>query len=261
MKKRSHLFIPDAQVRSGVNTDHLRALGNYIVEKQPDVIINIGDFADMPSLSSYEKPGSKYLEGMRYVDDIAAAKEAMHTLLAPMKEYNAKQRKNKHRPYKPEMHLTLGNHEDRITRAINSDPIRLESTLSLDHLEYEKDWIVHPFLVPVMIDGIAYCHYFVNPNGLTGHPVGGTITSKLSNLKMSFSMGHQQALQYGMAYDAVGKRLHGLVAGSFYSHDEGYMGPQKNNQHWRGVVMKHEVEDGQYDPMFVSLDYLVENYL
>jgi hypothetical protein len=261
ISKRTHLFIPDAQVRHGVPTDHLRALGNYIVDKQPDVIVNIGDFADMASLSSYEKPGSKYMENMRYKLDIDSAKEAMNELLLPMKEYNKKQRKNKHKPYKPEMHMFLGNHEDRINRALNADPIHLEGVISMDDLEYEKDWIVHPFLVPHIIDGVAYCHYFVNPNGLTGHPVGGTIMTKLNNLKCSFSMGHQQQLQYGMSYDGTGKRLHGLVAGSFYQHDEGYMGPQKNQQHWRGVVMKHEVADGQYDPMFVSLDFLLENYL
>ena len=48
MKK--HLVIPDCQVKSDVPLENLEWIGRYIVDKKPDVIINIGDFADMPSL-------------------------------------------------------------------------------------------------------------------------------------------------------------------------------------------------------------------
>ena len=37
------------------------------------------------------------------------------------------------------------------------------------------------------------------------------------------------------------------------------MGNQGNN-HWRGLVVLHEVKDGQFDEMFVSLDYLRKKY-
>ena len=50
----THLVIPDVQVKPGHDYSFLKAIGNYIVKKRPDVIINIGDFADMPSLSSYD---------------------------------------------------------------------------------------------------------------------------------------------------------------------------------------------------------------
>lgn len=51
---KSILYIPDCQIKPDVPLDHLRWLGNYIVKKQPDIIVNGGDFADMPSLSSYD---------------------------------------------------------------------------------------------------------------------------------------------------------------------------------------------------------------
>ena len=50
------------------------------------------------------------------------------------------------------------------------------------------------------------------------------------------------------------------MAGAFYSHYEKYKGPY-GNQHWRGVVVKNEVKDGQYDIMKVSLKYLIDKYL
>jgi hypothetical protein len=42
-------------------------------------------------------------------------------------------------------------------------------------------------------------------------------------------------------------------------HDEEYLGPEGNN-YWRGIVVKHEVRNGMYDPMFVSLDYLLRKW-
>jgi hypothetical protein len=257
---RRHLMIPDAQVKDGVPTEHLEALGHYIVEKQPDVIVNIGDFADMPSLSSYEKPGSKYFEGKRYTLDVHSTRKAMERLLKPMKDYNASQAAKGLPLYKPEMHLTLGNHCNRIDRAIAADPVRLDGVISVDDLGFKDDWIVHDFLKPVEIDGILYCHYFVNTLSLKKSVIGGTMDNKLQKIGQSFSMGHQQILQYGMRYLNSGKCHHGLVAGAFYMHDEDYMSFQ-GNHHWRGVVMKNEVADGEYDPCFVSLDFLLRKYL
>ncbi len=48
------------------------------------MVINGGDFADMPSLSSYDI-GKKTFEGRRYKADIEAAHSAMEALLAPIK--------------------------------------------------------------------------------------------------------------------------------------------------------------------------------
>lgn len=256
-----HLLIPDTQVAPGRSIEHLKALGNYIVAKKPDVIIHIGDHADMPSLSTYEKKGSKYFHDKNYREDIDSSHVGMQTLLSPLWNYNDKQVKNRKKRYKPRMVMTLGNHEERIKRAVHSDPV-LAGTIGIDDLCYEDyGWEVHPFLDIVMIDGIAYSHYFVNPCGLMCNPVGGTIENKLKLLGCSFTMGHQQHCQWGMKYNALGKQINGLVCGVFNPYDEDYLGPQKNRQYWRGVVMKHAVKDGAYDPMMVSLDYLMENYL
>jgi hypothetical protein len=89
------------------------------------------------------------------------------------------------------------------------------------------------------------------------------IETKIKTLGRSFTQGHQQVLQYGVrpAWDSRGKPTmqHGLVAGACYLHDEDYMGPQ-GNAYWRGIVVCHEVRDGTYDPMFLSLDYLCRRY-
>ena len=139
-----HLVIPDCQIRHGDDFGFLRALGNYIVAKRPDTIICLGDFADMPSLSSYDI-GKKSFEGRRYSLDIAAAREAMQVLLQPLKDFNTKAKKNKEKLYHPRMVLTMGNHEHRINRAVENDS-KLEGVLSTDNLQYKEfGWEVsHP---------------------------------------------------------------------------------------------------------------------
>ena len=71
-----HLIIPDTQVKRDVDLSYLEWIGKYIVDKKPDVIVQIGDFADMPSLSSYDV-GKKSFEGRRYKDDIEAAEKRL----------------------------------------------------------------------------------------------------------------------------------------------------------------------------------------
>lgn len=257
-----HLYIPDVQAKDGVPFDHLEALGNYIVEKKPEVIVCAGDWADMPSLSSYDV-GKKSFEGRSYTKDIKAARLAMEVFLQPLKSYNLKQSLLKKKQYKPRMVMTWGNHDKaRIDRAIEFDR-KLEGLISVDDLGFDKEygWECHDFLKIVNIDGIRYSHYFCNPNSLIKNCVGGNIDTKLKNLGWSFSMGHQQHLQYGIQYLPDGTRRQGLVAGAFYLHKEQYMGVQGDASHWRGVVMKNEVKDGTYDPCFISIDYLIKKYL
>lgn len=255
----THVVIPDTQVKPGVPTDHLSWIGQYIVDRlsgQSNVrIVHLGDHADMPSLSLYDK-GKKAMEGRRYLADIEAANRGFAELNAPLVQYNAKRVLYKEKQWWPERHILLGNHEDRITRAAEDDA-QLDGLLSLDALNYaELGWTVHPFLKPVFLDGVAYAHYFANP--MTGRPYGGMVLTRLKTIGHSFTMGHQQTLDYALRFVA-GKSQHGLVAGACYLHDEDYKGWQ-GNAHWRGIVVKHEVRDGSYDPMFVSLDYLCRRY-
>jgi len=251
-----HLVIPDVQVK-GNQTDFrfLERIGMYIVEKQPDKVVCLGDFSDMESLSSYDK-GKKSFEGRRYRKDVEASHRANEALWKPLRAYNDKQRKNGKKQYNPEKLLLLGNHEDRIARAVNDDP-KLEGVLSIGDLKYESfGWQVAPFLDVRVVDGIAYSHYFTS--GLMGRPVG-TAAAQLSKKHMSCIAGHQQGLQIATGHRADGKRLTSIIAGSCYEHKEDYLGPQ-GNEHWRGFLVLHEVNDGQFDLMPVSLEYMEKKY-
>ena len=242
-------ILPDAQVRPGVPTDHLLAAGKFIVDKKPDIVVVLGDWWDMPSLSSYEKAGTKSFEGRRYKDDCVVGNEAMKLLLSPLK---------RRKKGKPRMVFVLGNHEHRIERAIEADPAHLDGIIGYHDLDL-SGWEVHGYQEIVDIEGVLFSHSFVNPDSLLKNVLGGNIDNKMQKIGSSFVMGHQQHLQFGTRSLSSGKQLIGIVAGSYYQHDEDYLGPQGNN-HWRGCVMLNEVRDGYGDPMFLSLDYMLRRY-
>jgi hypothetical protein len=249
------LVIPDAQVKPGHPVDYLRRIGEFIVDKKPDVIVNIGDFADMPSLSSYDR-GTKAFEGRRYKADVEAVHAGMDALLGPLNDYNRKAAKGHRERYNPRRILTLGNHEYRIVRATNEDP-KLDGTIGLEDLKYQAyGWEVYDFLDVVVVGGIAFSHYFVT--GVAGRPAG-TAAAQLRKTNMSSVAGHQQGKQIAYGTKADGTTITSIIAGSCYEHDEDYLGAQ-GNKHWRGVIMLHDVKDGMFDEMFVNLEYLKRKY-
>ena len=250
-----HAFIPDLQIKPGVPLDHLTWIGKYLAEKKPDVIVQIGDAADMHSLSSYDV-GKKSFEGRTYKEDVEVVKDGMSMLLQPIREEQARLRRNKEKQWNPELILTLGNHEARITRAIDLDR-KLDGLIGIDDLGYKSaGWTVYPFLEVVVRGGIAYSHYFTS--GVLGRPIS-TAAMQLTKKHMSCVAGHQQGRQIAYGRRADGKEMTSIICGSCYLHDEDYLGNQ-GNAHYRGLYMFHEVDDGAFDEMAVSLEYLRRQY-
>jgi hypothetical protein len=166
------------------------------------------------------------------------------------------QHRNKKGLYRPRMVLTLGNHEHRINRVINDEPL-LDGTISTDDLEYASfGWEVYPFLEVVVIEGIAFSHYFTT--GAMGRPAS-SAQAMLNKKHMSCIAGHQQGRMSATAVKADGKQITAIIAGSCYEHDEDYLGPQ-GNKHWHGIIMLHNVQDGEFDECFIPLHYIKEKY-
>ena len=240
---KTHCFIPDTQIKPGVPIDHLGWIGQYIEEKRPDIVIHAGDHWDMHSLSIYDK-GKRKAEGARYQDDIDAGVAAMEYLQDQW-------------TYSPRKVFLCGNHEQRIERHVNANP-ELYGKLSYDDFCLnDLGWEFHDFLKPVCIDGVYYVHFVANP--MTGKPWGGQAHTRLKNVGFSFTMGHQQVKDIAQIDLTNGVTRRALIAGACYLHDEDYKGYQ-GNHHWRGIIFKHEVKDGNYCLMELSLDYLCRRY-
>jgi hypothetical protein len=207
----------------------------------------------MHSLSSYDLKQVGF-ENRCYKADIDAGNDAMKLLMAPIHKYN-KGRKNK---YLPRLVLTLGNHEERINR-FREDAENSRFRNIVTQKDFELDgWKVVPFKKVIKIDGINYAHYFYAQN--SGRPIGGLAQFKLTKLKFSYVMGHQQEMSAAREALSNGQVLRGLMAGCCYQHDETYRGPQANTE-WRGIHLLHGVKNGNYDHCEVSLKFLRERYL
>lgn len=255
---KMHIIIPDTQVKPNVNTDHLRHIGQYILDHKPEVIVHIGDHFDMPSLSSYDK-GKKSFEGRRYKADIAAGIAGMEKLLAPIVAYN-KNAKKLHRPrYKPEMHFMIGNHEQRIERAADEHP-ELDGTIGFEDFKLkEMGWNVHDFLDIEVVDGINYVHYIQSDNSPRAIGSAKMIAQKMSR---STIVGHQQSLDYHYlpSRRAGDPAIQAIISGAAYTHREEYRGNQ-GQQHFRGILRLSGVDGkGGFCPMFIDLDYLKRRY-
>lgn len=225
------------------------------MEYKPDVIVVIGDWWDLPSLSTHDAPGSKEAEGRNVLSDIEAGNKGFELLVGPMRREMARIASNRKRKWQPECHFTLGNHEDRLTRAISRDP-KFDGLLTLDSLK-TPGFQRHPYLKIVNLDGFRYCHYFPNP--FTGRPIGGTIINRLNHIGGSFVQGHQQGFQYASkAYpDHV---AHGLVCGRFYRHHETYRPHDVQMAEWNGIIILNRVHEGDADLMPLRYEYLAEKY-
>lgn len=211
------------------------------------MLIDLGDNADFPSVSTHSQPGSLEKEGQRLIADIEVAKEADRIMFEAMGDFRPKR-----------MIRLRGNHEQRLERYLQSNPV-LDGLVGL-HLLDDGEWEIVPFKngAPgvIVVDGIHYAHYFANPN--TGKPIGGSATYKLSAIGVPFVQGHVQGYDIGTRQYATGKVIRGIVAGSYYAHDEPYKG-QANN-HDRCCVVLNEVKDGRFSEMPLTIDYLCRKY-
>jgi len=254
---RRHMWIPDTQIRPGVPTEHIDAAANAIVHYKPDVLVVAGDWWDMPSCSRWMEKGTLEREGARIRADLDAGNEAFGRLVKPMYAECARLVQGKRKRWDPICDFHFGNHEDRLDRYVNNNP-ELQGMFSREQM-LTPGFNRHEFLTIVERDGISYSHYFANQ--LSGRSIGGTIPNRLNKIGRTFVQGHEQGFLYGVQQYPGKVTRSGLVAGSFYMHDEKYRGLQSNGE-WRGVVVLNEVrEGGKYDIMPLTMDYLLRKFI
>lgn len=249
-----HLFLPDTQIKPGLDLSHIEWAGRYIADKRPEVLILGGDWFDMPSLSAWDR-GKKAAEGRRVKADIEAGNRGLALLENTINKHVGK-------TYRPRKFVTLGNHEDRISRAVEEDA-RLDGQLSLDDLDFQKHgWKVYPFLKPVVVDGVSYQHYCpLNSKGAVTNSKNGASSAQAQGraLMRSAVSGHKQGLDIAMI-PTPEKMIVSVIAGSYYRHHENYLTPV-GNHHWRGLLVLNDVRHGgTAEPMPVSIQYLERRY-
>lgn len=248
------LVIPDIQAKPGDDLKHIEALNKYILDKRPENIVQLGDLWDFPSLSSYDR-GKKTAEGRRLVDDWEIGCMAVAVLMEGWEDAN----------YEPTLIYTAGNHEYRVDRHADEYP-NMDGFMP-DYLGYMEamGWEAYPFLEPVTLEGITFCHFFPknSKGGVSAASARNGAASAMAQLKNNMTSciaGHKQGYD-SATYPTAKGRLRAEIVGSFYQHDEEYMGPHGNG-YWRGVLMLNRVDGkGDYSKLEVDLAWLMEKYL
>ena len=232
-------------------------LGQLIYDLRPDYCIDLGDGADMRSLNSFDTRYPQAIVSQSYEKDIETYNDSQERL-------RWKLRHNKRK--KPYWIGFEGNHENRITRAINIDP-RLEGQrygVSYGHLQTDhwfNDYHRYNNSGPALAsyDGILYGHFVSGGN--FGTAISGLhhANTLISNTTVSTTVGHSHKFDYKYKGSARPNPIHGLVAGCFKGKEEGWAG--QANLDWRtGVCVKTEIENGDYNLQWISLKKLEKEY-
>jgi hypothetical protein len=250
---KTHLVIPDGHTKPGTDNRRWSWIGNLILDLKPDVVVSLGDDADMESLCAYDK-GTRAFQGRSYGADIDIFLDSRERMMYPL---------NKAKKKKPRFVYLEGNHDHRIKKALNLSP-ELDGAISFKDLEldsYYHDVVEYVGNTPgtIEIDGVYYAHYFTS--GVMGRPISGEhpAYSLLSKQFVSCTAGHLHTADYCIRTLPNGRRIHGAVAGVFQEHDSDFAGVA-NKIWWKGVVIKRYVSEGDYAIQFVTMKMLEDAY-
>lgn len=249
----THIIIPDPHAHPEFSNERAEWVGELIHDIKPDVVINIGDMWDLASMSTFDK-GKGSFHGKTFKKDIDAGLDFDEKLWHRVRRAKKK---------KPHAVFLEGNHEFRLKRAIENSP-ELDGVIGFNDFDLNRNYgdiVEYSGNTPGVyeIDGVNYAHFFTS--GVMGRPISGEhpAYSLLTKQYSSCTCGHIHVADWATRTNPHGKRIMGLVAGVYQDYDSPWAG-EINKLWWRGVVIKRNVEDGCYDPEFVSLERLRNAY-
>lgn len=247
-----HVVLPDPHSHPDYPNTRFGCLGNLVADLRPDVVINLGDWYDMPSLSSYDK-GTRTHEGRRLQRDLAYGVDALERFMTPIRKKKKKL---------PRFIALQGNHEYRLNRAIEFNPTLLEGTRTdFAFPDHGFEWFPYNGATPsvVDIDGVSYAHYLTK--GGTDRALSSVhhAHALLTESMASIVVGHTHILDYARKTRLDGSVVQGICAGWLGDFAPAFAGNGVKNW-WPGLVILRNVEHGNFDPEFVSLKTVMDVY-
>ncbi len=208
----------------------------------------------MRSLNSYDTRYPQQVVTQNYEEDINVYLDSQERLRHQFRH---------HRRRKPYWIGMEGNHEHRIKKAVAEDP-RLEGQkygVSFSHLQTSSlfdEYHGYAWGGPAIASycGVDFAHYFSAGN--FGRAVSGKHHpyTLIANRHNSSVCGHSHKRGF---YPADGAGSMGLVVGCYKGGKETWAG-QSNHDWWYGVVLLKDVENGLFEPEFISMKELENEY-
>jgi predicted phosphodiesterase len=153
------LGIGDVHDQPGRTKEHLRWIGRHAAETAPDLIVCIGDFLSLSSLSTHPTPGS-FRDANRpsLPEELESGEEALNEIDREAAEIRK--------------HLCYGNHDgDRPDRAADADPRRnSDIPVRVEQVFARFRWSTSPYGKMHYVGGCGFTHV---PLNVVGKPYSG----------------------------------------------------------------------------------------
>lgn len=255
------LVIPDSHTEPGQDLSRFDWAAKLIVHQRPDLIVELGDFMSVDSLSSWNRNKRLTLEQMRFEHEVDSAIEAIKRLFAPLQKLQQLQRRQHMAIYRPITVHCGGNHEDRVPRYAETHP---EMALTLDR-RMERVFAPHTFVIPYKefyeYNGIMFTHA---PCNAAGSPVAGkyALARATDLVQKSTVFGHLHRREHlnfarhGMDQQDV---IQIFSAGAFFKQVDSYVAGATNH-YCRCLQLLHVTGYGRFDPEEWSLTRLEQVY-
>lgn len=229
-------------------------LGEYLYDTKPDMVIDLGDGADMNSLNSYDTRYPQRLLMKSYEDDV-------ETYVDSQERLRHKFKKNKRKL--PTWIGHEGNHEHRIKKYLEENTALAGSKygVSFGHLQtktFFNEYHEYENSAPAISNyhGVEFSHFFSSGNygsAISGIHHAYTLINHRHNSAVC-GHSHKRDVYFKDAPGSIG-----MVVGCYKGGKESWAG-QSNNDWWNGVVLMKDVDNGRFEPEFISMKSLEEAY-
>lgn len=259
------LVIGDAHSDPNHPLDRFSCLGNFIVEKRPSSIVQIGDWGSYDSVSFHDRGNLRIREGARLSDDLEAAQEAYNKMMAPLIAYNKKRSSIKKGYYEFNGYWFESNHEFRIHRYVDENPVLEGLIPERDLVGAEKDgWNLNPWKSVCYINGVCFTHIPCNDGN--NQPISGKYVARraveLSQSTVVFGHTHRFCVEpLARSGEDGSVFLEGINVGWFGDYIPEYIDGHMGTSHWwSGLVLLHHTEEGRVDIERFSIDRIKRDY-
>lgn len=240
------IVVGDEHVGPGQNLRRATWLARFIDDIKPNRVVHIGDMGTFDSLSAWDKDKRKKMEGRRYTRDI----QALNDYVSRLHEGAYQNHENI---------LLEGNHEDRIARYIDYNPVMDGQLDYANHIGIKDKWKIVPYREYYKYNGISFTHVPIMENG---KPVSGKLATAraLEVCRDSIVFGHTHRLDY------VATHRHGqthlqesLNVGCYFEHIDDYAKGSVTS-YWRGLVVLDHYTYGRFAFEAVPMGLLKREY-
>ena len=233
--------------------ERFERLGDYIADTRPDALVIIGDFISLDSLSAWDSDKRRKMENRRYAHDITVGNHALDVLLAPYHRAREEARRNRKRMWEMELIFCEGNHEERLERYIDLNPV-IEDHVNVIHDLHLEDrgFNVIRYGQYVEIGEILFTHI---PFAGNGKPFSSTALTTsmakrvLQTMNKSVVYGHTHKLEVATLTRRNSEMLYAINVGCYTADMPEPYAVNSVDESWRGVVHLVTNQDGKLTSM------------